>query len=118
MVLGGIALCALSGCGFFERAERPAWRTQAENACLARGLVQASDFIAPKNAIDGPGICGMVHPFKVSGLNGGAVVVEQAVTVDCSMIPALESWLNEVVQPIAQARFGHCLLYTSPSPRD
>ena len=26
--------------------------------------------------------------------------------MDCSMIPALESWLSEVVQPIAQARFG------------
>jgi Extensin-like protein C-terminus len=110
MVLGGIALCALSGCGFFERAERPAWRTQAENACLARGLVQPSDFVTPKNAIDGPGICGMVHPFKVSGLNGGAVAVEQAVTLDCSMIPALESWLNEVVQPIAQSRFGQAVV--------
>ena len=106
MLLGGLALCSLSGCGFFERAERPAWRTQAENACLARGQVKPSEFLTPKNAIDGPGICGLYHPFKVSGLNGGAVAVEQAVTMDCSMIPALEAWLNEVVQPIAQARFG------------
>ena len=105
-LLSALALVSLSGCGLFERAERPAWRTQAENACLARGQVQPSDFITPKNSIDGPGICGIAHPFTVSGLNGGAVAVEQAVTMDCSMIPALEAWLNEVVQPIAQARFG------------
>ena len=105
-LLGGLALGSLAGCGFFERAERPAWRAQAENACLARGQVKASEFLTPRNAIDGPGICGLEHPFKVSGLNGGAVIVEQAVTMDCSMIPALEAWLNEVVQPIAQARFG------------
>jgi hypothetical protein len=109
-LLGAFALLSLSGCGFFERAERPAWRTQAENACLARGQVQASDFITPRNAIDGPGICGMEHPFKVSGLVGGAVAVQQPVTMDCSMIPALESWLNEVVQPIAQARFGQAVV--------
>ncbi len=41
----------------------------------------------------------MTHPFKVSALANGAVSVEKAVTIDCSMIPALEAWLAEVVQP-------------------
>jgi hypothetical protein len=103
---GGVILLVLAGCGWIERAERPAWRTQAENVCLSRGLVRPSAFLEPQPEIDGPGICGMTHPFKVSALGDGAVSVEKPVTIDCSMIPALEAWLTDVVQPIAQARFG------------
>ena len=96
----------LAGCGWFERAERPAWRTQAENLCLSRGLVRPSATVAPQPEIDGPSVCGMTHPFKVSALADGTVSVDKAVTIDCPMIPALEGWLADVVQPYAQARFG------------
>jgi hypothetical protein len=106
VLLGFCVLISLSGCGFLEHAERPAWRTQAENACLARGLVQPSAFITSVHEIDGPGICGLTHPFKVSGLVNGTVSVEGPVTIDCSMVPALEDWLAQVVQPAAQAHFG------------
>jgi hypothetical protein len=106
LFVGACALVSLSGCGVFEHAERPAWRTQAENACLARKLVQPSAFVTPAREIDGPGVCGLTHPFKVSGLANGTVSVEGPVTIDCSMVPALEDWLAEVVQPAAQARFG------------
>jgi Extensin-like protein C-terminus len=106
VLLGFCVLISLSGCGFLEHAERPAWRTQAENACLARGLVQPSAFITSVHEIDGPGICGLTHPFKVSGLVNGTVLVEGPVTIDCSMVPALEDWLAQVVQPAAQAHFG------------
>ncbi len=103
---GVLALFSLAGCGWLERAERPAWRTQAENSCLSRGLVRPSAYLAPLPEIDGPGICGMTRPFKVSALADGTVSVDKAVTMDCSMIPALEGWLADVVQPSAQARFG------------
>src|SRR5665213_1335482 len=83
-LLGACALLSLSGCGFLEHAERPAWRTQAENACLARKLVQPSAFITPAREIDGPGICGLTHPFRISGLANGTVSVEGPVTIDCS----------------------------------
>jgi Extensin-like protein C-terminus len=104
--VGGLVLLSLAGCGWIERAERPAWRAQAENLCLSRGLVKPSAYIEPEPEISGPGICGMTHPFKVSALADGALSVEKPVTIDCSMIPALEAWLADVVQPIAQARFG------------
>ena len=110
LFLGACALFSLSGCGFLEHAERPPWRTQAENACLARGLVQPSAFVIPSHEIDGPGICGLTHPFKVSGLANGTVSVEGPVTIDCSMIPALEDWLAQVVQPAAQAHFGEAVV--------
>jgi hypothetical protein len=99
------ALC-LAGCGFSERAERPVWRAQAEDACFARKLVIPSPAIVPASEIDGPGICGMTRPLKVSALENGAIAVDKVLTIDCPMIPALEAWLNDIVEPDAQARFG------------
>ena len=103
---GIAALLSLAGCGLIERAERPAWRTQAENVCLSRGLVKPSAFVTPLPEIDGPGICGMTHPFRISALADGAISLDKPVTIDCSMAPALEAWLAEVAQPSAQARLG------------
>lgn len=100
------ALASLAGCGFYERATRPEWRAQAENACLAKKLVQASAYIRPMPEISGPGICGLEHPFKVSALANGAVAIEQPQTMDCAMIAEVEGWLSDVVQPAAQARFS------------
>ena len=62
--------------------------------------------IVPSPEIDGPGICGMTRPLKVSALADGKVAVDKVLTIDCPMIPALEAWLNDIVQPDAEARFG------------
>ena len=105
-VLALVAALPLAGCGFFGRPERPIWRTQAENACFARKLVALSDLIASAPEIDGPGVCGMTRPLKVSALADGAVGVDKVLTIDCPMIPALEAWLNDIVQSDAAARFG------------
>jgi hypothetical protein len=105
-VTASIAVVSLSGCGFFSRPERPIWRTQAENACFARNLVTPSEFIVPTSEIDGPGICGMTRPLKVSALAGGKIGLDKTLVIDCPMIPALEGWLNDIVQPDAEARFG------------
>src|SRR5271156_2240654 len=71
-----IAALCLASCGFPGRPERPVWRAQAENACFARKQVTLSDTIVA------------------------------APEIDCPMIPALEAWLNAVVEPDAQTRFG------------
>ena len=105
-VLALIAALFLAGCGFFGRPERPVWRTQAENACFARKLVTFSDTIVAAREIDGPGDCGMTRPLKVSALADGSVGVDKVLTIDCPMIPALEAWLKDIVQPDAEARFG------------
>jgi hypothetical protein len=105
-VLVGLALLTLCGCGWMERAQRPAWRTQAENYCLAQDIVKPSEYIEPRAEISGPGICGMTHPFRVSALKMGAIALDKPVTMDCSMIPAMEAWIDQSVQPIAEERFG------------
>ncbi len=106
LVVASLAALTLSGCGFIGRPERPVWRAQAENACFARNLVKLSDVIVPSHEIDGPGICGMTRPLKVSALDDGKVAVDKILTIDCPMIPALEAWLRDIVQPDAEARFG------------
>src|SRR5271157_1825978 len=100
------AAVSLAGCGFFGHPERPAWRAQAENVCFARRSVTPSDFMVPVPEIDGPGICGMTRPLKVSALANGTIAVDKVLTIDCPMIPALEAWLNDIVEPDAQSRFG------------
>jgi hypothetical protein len=99
------ALC-LTSCGFPGYPERPVWRAQAENACFARKQVTLSDAIVEAGEINGPGICGMTRPLKVSALDNGAIAIDKTLTIDCPMIPALEAWLNAIVEPDAQTRFG------------
>lgn len=100
-------LCVLlAGCGLFERPQRPAWRAQAEQACLAQHLVQASAYAQPAPAVDGPSICGLDHPFKVTALAGGTVALNATQLLGCPQIAALDQWVSEVVQPVALARFG------------
>ncbi|HLH11552.1 MAG TPA: extensin family protein [Methylovirgula sp.] len=98
-------LLTLAGCSNYE-ARRPAWRTEAEDSCLAQNLVQPSAYIEPEDAIDGPGICGLTHPFKISALLDGQVSFDRRYTLDCPMIAALDNWVRENVEPEAQARFG------------
>ncbi|WP_158554763.1 extensin-like domain-containing protein [Methylovirgula sp. 4M-Z18] len=96
----------LAGCSLFERAHRPAWRTEAEESCLSQGLVKVTAYVQPSAEINGPGICGLVHPFKIAALADDTVTLNQRIVLACPMIPALNGWISDVVQPAAQARFG------------
>lgn len=101
-----IGFGGLAGCSKFERAQRPAWRTQAEEACFARHLVALSPYVQPAaHEIEGRSICGLTRPLKVTALQNGAVLFNSTQTLDCSMVAALNDWLAEVAQPAAQARF-------------
>ena len=105
-LLSVLVLAAVSGCSLGPKPQRPAWRTQAENMCLSERRVQPSAYVQIAQELDGPGICGMTKPFKVTALQGGAVSFNSTATLDCSMVAELDAWLADVVQPAAQARFG------------
>jgi hypothetical protein len=106
VLLVSTAALWLTSCGFPGREERAAWRAQAENACFARKQVTLSEYVVAAPAIDGPSICGMTRPLKVSALANGTIALDKTLTIDCPMVPALEAWLSAIVEPDAQARFG------------
>jgi hypothetical protein len=106
LIVLALVAASLANCGVPFRPQRPAWRTQRENACIAERRVQPSAYVQIANELEGPGICGMTKPFKVTALQGGAVAFNATATLDCSMVAELDDWLVDVVQPAAQARFG------------
>ena len=101
-----LVLGTLAGCSIFRFEQRPAWRTHAEEACLSEKMVQVSAYVQPASAIDGPGICGLVYPFKTTALANGTVMLDSRATLACPMIPMLDHWVIDVLQPLAQARFA------------
>lgn len=101
-----VGAAGLSGCSLYQKPQRPAWRAAAENACFAEKRVRLSAYVQPAAEISGPGICGMTRPLKVTALQGGAVRLNTTATLDCSMTADLDAWLEQAVQPSAQARFG------------
>ncbi len=96
----------LSGCALNRFEQREPWRDQAEEACLSRKLVSPSEDVVPIKEIDGPGVCGMRQPFRVTRLAGGSVTLKQRMTLACPIIPEVEAWLAGTVQPAAQIYFG------------
>lgn len=120
VVLGavGLIVLALASCGRAPRESRPAWRDEAERACLRSGVVQESAYVMRAPAIDGPGVCGALSPFHVAALTDGKVGLTlpaslagrghkaYAATLTCEMVPALESWMAERVQSAAAAVYG------------
>lgn len=96
----------LTGCAVNRFERRDPWRDQAEQICLAKKLVQATEFVTPAAAIDGPGPCGMQQPFKVTRLAGGTVVMKQRLTLGCPALAEAEAWLADTIQPAADLYFG------------
>src|SRR3712207_7283490 len=80
----------VTGCGLFRFEQREPWRAQAEEACLSQRLVQPSAYMALSSKIEGPGVCGMDYPFKVSAFNNGSVGLKSKVTLACPIIPQIE----------------------------
>ncbi len=111
LLLGAVALTALgvglASCGRFDRAQRAAWRDQAEAQCLAsRQVTQSAHISYRSQPIEGPGTCGMQQPLRVSALSRGNVKLSSAATLACPIVPTTDKWLDQVVQKAAMARLG------------
>lgn len=108
-LLVGFLTAALAGCSmlsFFSGEKREEWRDRVEANCLRSGDVKISNWVRRANRISGPGICGVNRPFAVRGALGGSVAYSQVSILACPMVPTLERWLAESVQPAAMHYFG------------
>lgn len=102
----GLAGLGLAGCGLQRFEQREAWRGQAELACLQAGLVRETAYTSLGPALQGPGTCGMDHAIRVTAFADGEVALSQRATLACPIIPQIDAWLAEVVQPAASLHFG------------
>ena len=103
LALVGVGVTA---CGKSPFEQREAWRLQAEEACMSQKFVQPSAYMSRRAAIAGPGACGMEYPFTVAALGDGTVGLSRQATLACPIIPRIDGWLAEVVQPAASAYLG------------
>jgi hypothetical protein len=112
VAFSALALIGLgvTGCGLFRYEQREPWRLQAEEACLSQKLVTASAYMSRSSEVDGPGACGMSYPFKVTAFADGTVGLTTRATLACPMIPNIDAWLNEIVQPAASLYFGSSVI--------
>jgi hypothetical protein len=116
-IVAGFAGVLVACSGGFSRQERAAWRGEAERACLRSGAISELPYVRQSREIEGPGTCGADHPLKVAAFatevtastgnsRGFATSVKPEATLACPMVPALNRWVNEVVQPAAMEWFG------------
>ena len=68
-LLAVVVLVTLAGCGrgYFQGSRAP-WRHEAEAQCMSSGAVKIGDGDVRIEPIEGPGVCGMDFPLKVSML--------------------------------------------------
>lgn len=85
----------------FVAKEEP-WRDRDERSCLASGQVQASPFVTTRSALGGPSACGALRPFEMSAAVGGRVPLKPAAVLQCAMVPAVDNWVQNVVEPAAR----------------
>jgi hypothetical protein len=105
-LVGSVVLVLLAGCGLFRFEQRAPWRDEAEQACLASKAVQLTPAIESGREIDGPGACGMLHPFKVAAFAEGSVGLTSRATLACPIIPEIDRWIADVIQPAAEIYLG------------
>ncbi|MGQ4273164.1 extensin-like domain-containing protein [Terrihabitans sp. B22-R8] len=96
----------LGSCGRFGGPEREPWRDAAEARCIRAGAVQASSYVEPIKPIRDKLTCGMEQPFRIHALADGSVEVQPAARLACPVTASLNYWMQQVVQPSAQANFG------------
>ncbi|HSR80996.1 MAG TPA: extensin family protein, partial [Hyphomicrobiaceae bacterium] len=89
----------------FVATEEP-WREDEERACLAAGVVRESPFVAVRDALGGPSVCGALRPFTVTAAAQGSVQLRPPALVRCPMVPAIDRWVEHVVVPASRDRLG------------
>ena len=114
---------SLQGCGaggsivgsstepYFTSKSEP-WRRQVEMACLKDGTLRQASFIREdksaraRSGLGAPRICGAIRPLEVMATAGGAIQLEPRAVLRCPMVPALDHWSREIVQPAAYRIYG------------
>lgn len=96
--------CSTGGPNFVAKHEP--WREDEESACIAAGAVRPTRFIQTRAALGGPSVCGTARPFEMSAAGNGRVSMKPPALLRCPMIPQVERWVSETIEPAALRYFG------------
>ena len=77
----------------------------SESACLRSNAVRISRFVRPAGQILRRQ-CGAARPFKVHAADHGRIRLSPPATLRCQMVPAVDSWVRNVVVPAAERHLG------------
>ncbi len=99
-----LASCGKSGPEFIARNEP--WRADEERACLSSKIIADNRFVTQRSSLGGPGVCGAMQPLEVTATAAGRVGLRPAATLRCPMVPAVEHWVQTVVEPAARQHLG------------
>ena len=87
-------------------ARHEPWRAEVEQACLTSGYVRNTPYLQARASLGGPSVCGALQPFEMTGAADGRVTLKPAAMLRCPMVPAVEHWVQTVVEPAARRHFG------------
>lgn len=104
--IAGLALLSACGTGPYFIAKHEPWRAKEELSCLSSGAVRDNAFIHTRAALGGPSACGAEHPFEMWAADGGRVLLKPRAILRCPMIPEVDRWVTNVIQPAARRTFG------------
>lgn len=109
-VIPGILIpLLLTGCGgsgqYFVTKDEP-WRATEERACLASGAVRDGPFVKTRLSLGGPSVCGAEQPFEMAAADGGRVALSPAALLRCPMIPQVDRWVVNAIEPAARRIYG------------
>jgi hypothetical protein len=111
LIMSGFVL--LSGCGSSSNvdfvAKKEPWRANEEQACIASGAVRKTNFVRARSALGGPSVCGTENPYEMSAALGGRVSMKPPALLRCPMVPQVDRWIAEVVEPAARHYYGETL---------
>ena len=112
LLTAALAVTACSQQPYFVAKEEP-WRADEERACLAAGLVRESPFLEARAALGGPNEpreCGAIRPFAMKAAARGWVQIKPPALLRCPMVPAIDHWVQRVVDPAARHYLGSPLV--------
>jgi hypothetical protein len=87
------------------------WRRQEEIACLSSGAVKETAYIrTTRSALGGPSeFCGAERAFEMAATSDSRVGLQPAAFVACPMIPRIDDWVANVVEPAARMHLNGSL---------
>jgi hypothetical protein len=109
VVFGILFPVLLTGCGGTGQsfiAKNEPWRSTEERACLASGVVREGPFIKTKLSLGGPSVCGAEQPFEMAAADSGRITLSPAAYLRCPMIPQVNRWVVNSIEPAARRIYG------------